>query len=331
MAGAGNVALRAIQHRGWDAWELSRDEVRLLLVPQVGGRIMGLEWRDQSLFFVHPELEGRVENLAGVTDVRAKKKSMGFLYWGGDKTWLAPQSAWTDDAPFLDLDSGAYEFDVDEATPSQLRVTMTSPICRESGAQIIRTIELGSRDWHWTVTHTLRNRSSGNIRWGLWNVSMVMKPARVYLPRAAVSAYPQGIKTFTEEGESAAIRDRVVHPLGTCASIDCVEPRKYKFGVDASEGWILSVIELSHRILAGYLKKFPVFQGAKYAHGCTAEVFCSGEFDYFELEIHGPLVTLEPGQSFSFAEDQCVFDITDRPGTEQELRKLLEKRNYPSP
>ncbi len=323
MAGAGEVALKAVRYRGWDAWELSRDELALILVPQVGGRIMGLKWRDQALYFSHPELAGRVENLAAVSDVRARKKSMGFLYWGGDKTWLAPQSAWTDDAPFLDLDSGAYGLRVDEATSSRVRATMTSPICRETGSQITRAIALGSENQHWTVTHTLFNRSSKPISWGLWSVAMIMKPAWVYLPRAAASAYPQGIRTFPEEGESATIRDRVVHPLGNCARIDCIERRKFKFGVDASEGWVLGVIEIPGRGFAGYLKKFPVFQGATYAHGCSAEVFCSGEFDYFEMEVHGPRVTLEPGQSFSFAEEQWVFDLAGRPNGEQEILNLI--------
>ncbi len=325
MAGAGNVALKTMRYRGWDAWKLSRDELALVLVPQVGGRIMGLQWRDHSLFFSHPELAGRVENLAAVGDVRAKKKSMGFLYWGGDKTWLAPQTAWTEDAPFLDLDSGTYEFTVDEKTSIESRVTMTSPICRETGAQITRTIALGSENPQWIVTHTLFNRSSKSISWGLWSVAMVMKPAQVYLPRSAASAYPQGIKTFPEEGESATIRERVVHPMGACARIDCIEPRKFKFGGDAAEGWILGVIDLPGGTLAAYLKKFPVFQGANYAHACTAEVFCSGEFEYFEMEIHGPRVTLEPGQSFSFAEEQCVFDLADRPKGEPEIRKLIDK------
>ena len=155
---------------------------------------------------------------------------------------------------------------------------------------------------------------------------MVVKPAWVYLPRAAIAAHPQGIKTFPEEGESATIRDRVVHPMGACARIDCLESRKFKFGVDAKEGWILGVIEIPGRDFAGYLKKFPVFQGDEYAHECTAEVFCSGEFDYFEMEVHGPRVTLEPGQSFSFAEEQRVIDIAHRPKGEQEIRKLIDKR-----
>ena len=34
---------------------------------------------------------------------------LGFVLWGGDKTWLAPQDRWTDGDPFLDLDSGAYD------------------------------------------------------------------------------------------------------------------------------------------------------------------------------------------------------------------------------
>jgi len=75
------------------------------LVPQVGGRIMGIRWRGHDLSFTQPELEGQVVDVAAVENPSAKKREMGFPLWGGDKTWLAPQTRWTEGAPFLDLDT----------------------------------------------------------------------------------------------------------------------------------------------------------------------------------------------------------------------------------
>ena len=88
---------------GWRALWLRGPEFKLALVPDVGGRIMGIEWRGQQLAFANPDLEGRTEQVAGVEDVRARKRALGLVLWGGDKTWLAPQARWTDEAPFLDL------------------------------------------------------------------------------------------------------------------------------------------------------------------------------------------------------------------------------------
>ena len=76
---------------------------------------MGIEWRGQQLAFANPDLEGRTEQVAGVEDVRARKPALGLVLWGGDKTWLAPQARWTDEAPFLDLDSGTYDVSIEDA------------------------------------------------------------------------------------------------------------------------------------------------------------------------------------------------------------------------
>jgi hypothetical protein len=33
------------RHKGWVCWYIKNDSVELVLVPQVGGRIMGIVWR----------------------------------------------------------------------------------------------------------------------------------------------------------------------------------------------------------------------------------------------------------------------------------------------
>ena len=39
------------QHKGWDAWHLKNGPLELVLVPHVGGRIMGMIWRKHDLSF----------------------------------------------------------------------------------------------------------------------------------------------------------------------------------------------------------------------------------------------------------------------------------------
>ena len=90
MGGTPNVTLKKSHHKGWDAWQLQCGPLGLILVPQVGGRIMGMLWRGHNLSFTQPEREGQVADLSRIRDVRARKREMGFPLWGGDKTWLAP-------------------------------------------------------------------------------------------------------------------------------------------------------------------------------------------------------------------------------------------------
>jgi len=191
------------------------------LVPQVGGRIMGIRWRGHDLSFTQPELEGQVVDVGAVEDLSAKKREMGFPLWGGVKTWLAPQTRCTEGAPFLDLDSGAYELAIEQAGPDLARVRMTSRVYRETGVQITRTVTMKAGETAWTVDHCLTNGSAAEVEWGPWDVSMVLRTGRVYLPRSPNSAFPGGVKTDAQEDQSVMLRNSVVAQLGALAVIDC--------------------------------------------------------------------------------------------------------------
>lgn len=318
------VTLRKGEHKGWDAWHLQSGPLELVLVPQVGGRIMGMLWRGHNLSFTQPEREGHVEDLSQIQDLHAKKREMGFPLWGGDKTWLAPQTQWTEGVPFLDLDSGSYDLTVEHDGPEMVVVRMTSPICRETGVQISRAVTMSSSAKGWTVAHRLFNAASTEVRWGVWDVSMVLKPGHVFLPRQVASRYPQGVKTFTGEGESVHVREGVVSELESLAIIRCTDPTAFKFGVDATEGWILGVLDVAGLGLVGYRKQVRVFGGMTYGQGCIAEVYNSDRYPYFEMEIHGPVVALAPGEAFELDERQALFDLARRPQSEDEVRRHVE-------
>ncbi len=323
MGDSEHVSITQGKYKGWDSWHLRRGLLELVLVPQVGGRIMGMEWLGRNLSFTDPNLEGQVVDLRGVQDVRAKKQEMGFLLWGGGKTWLAPQTRWTDGVPFLDLDSGPFDIHVDHDESDVLRVRMTSQVCRETGVQITRTVTMQGGTQEWIVTHLMLNASSKEIKWGVWDVTMVLKSGRVYLPTRESSLYPKGVRTFAEEGESVQIRNEVVGELEGIAVITCGQPRAYKFGVDAEEGWMLGVLEVPGLGLVGYRKEVPAFKGQPYGHGCIAEVYNSDRYPYFEMEIHGPISRLKPGESFELEERQALFDVPQWPRSEEEVRRYL--------
>lgn len=298
---------------GWRALWLRGPEFALALVPDVGGRIMGVEWHGQQLAFANPDLAGRTEQVAAVADVRARKRALGLILWGGDKTWLAPQTRWTDEAPFLDLDCGAYEVAIETAPVGSAEVRLTSPVCRESGMQIERRIQMAADTPGWRVTHLLRNCSSATVAWAPWVVGMFRRPAQVFLPTRAASAHPDGVKTYGEEGESRDVRSRVVTRAHDGVRIDCTGNRRFKFGTDAEVGTALAVIDLPGYGRVGIRKHVPTFHPRPYAHGCVAEVFNSAQYPYFELEMHGPVVELGPGESFAFEETVRVEDVADEP------------------
>ena len=76
---------------------------------------------------------------------------------------------------------------------------MTSRVYRETGVQITRTVTMKAGETAWTVDHCLTNGSAVEVEWGPWDVSMVLRTGRVYLPRSPKSAYPGGVKTDAQE------------------------------------------------------------------------------------------------------------------------------------
>ena len=306
MSATAKPELRPVTYKGWEGWQLARGPLALTVVPQIGGRVMGIQWRGQELSFVNPVCEGRIVDVAAISDVHASKQQLGFLLWGGEKTWPAPQSRWTDDVPFIDLDSGAYEFACDEHAGT---ATMISPVCRETGVQIERTVALGDAVGHWKMRHTLRNRSDQPVTWAPWSVAMLLRPAMVFIPVSASSAFSDGLRSFDNEGVSSSVRQRVVAFGDEVAAITCRDPMHFKYGSDAPVGRVLTVMETGAAGAVGLRKSVPTYHLRPYAHGCVIEVFNSDAHPYFEVEVHGPVTTLLPGESFTLAEDLALFDL----------------------
>jgi hypothetical protein len=312
--------IRSAPFKGWDAVWIEGGPLTLILVPEVGGRIMSVVWHGRELAFVNPAYQGRVDDVAAIADLHDYKRRVGFLLWGGEKTWLAPQDRWTDEVPFVDLDSGAYELSLDRTTGA---ATMTSPVCRETGVEIERRLELGPQVGTWCVTHTLRNRSDRVVTWAPWSVDMVLRPATVFLPTGSDSPYPGGVRTFDNEGVSATVRDQVVTFLDDIAVISCRRPVGFKYGTDADPGRLLAVLEAGDSGLVGYRKSVPAYHDRWYGNGCVLEVFNAPALPYLELELHGPLASLQPGESFSVRTDAALFELDVVPSTAAAVRERL--------
>lgn len=312
--------LQSVHYRGWQALRLERGPLALVLVPQVGGRIMAITWKGRELSFVNPEYAGRVIDVASIPDLHEAKRTFGFVLWGGDKTWLAPQDRWTDGDPFLDLDSGAYAPAIDRAAGS---VTMTSPVCRETGVRIERTVTIGQLPGTWSVASRLINASERPLSWAPWDVDMMLRPATVFLPTSRTSAYPQGVKTFAAEGDAVSARDTVVSFVDDVAVVSCDGDIKFKYGVDADSGHILAVLDGGEHGLLGYRKTVPTYHPQPYGHGCVLEIFNASAFPYIEMEVHGPVVSLRPGESFTLTVSSALFALDAMPTTPAAIRNGL--------
>ena len=319
------ISLKEADYAGWrNALWIEHGALTLVLVPQVGGRIMGLRWQDHDLYWVNQTLAGKPIDINAYQHPSLDKGALGFLLWGGDKTWLAPQEGWTGGLPFLDLDSGPYALKVTEASTFQVSIQMTSPICRETEVRIVRTVQLNATDDCWSVIHRIENCSDRILEWGSWGVNMVRRPATVFLPVRSHSPFPEGVKTFETEGDSVAAKPQVISHLEDIIAVSCVDPIKFKYGVDSSKGCILAVLPVDEGRFLGYLKRFPTFHPEPYGHGCVAEVFNASAYPYLELETHGPVKTLKPGESFELTETDQIVELAAMPVTVTDVKAIMK-------
>jgi hypothetical protein len=146
---------------------LSRGELRLGLVPEIGGRLLSVRFRGTELLWRDPELVD--DELRG--HFAPNSGRMGdWVNYGGDKTWPAPQGWDGPDQwpgpPDPVLDSGPYQAVLDGDT-----LTMTSAPDPRTGLRLTRAVTV--LDDGYRLDLRAENISEREVRWALWNVTQL--------------------------------------------------------------------------------------------------------------------------------------------------------------
>ena len=288
---------------GWAGYRLSLGDVGIGIVPQIGGRIMSLTCVGEELFFVQDEYKGEVCYFAEGIDLKKEKQRMGFRYWGGDKTWVAPQEAWSEAVPPLELDAGQYQVKLKENG-----IEMTSLPCRETGLQIIRDIVIKD-DQTIVLNQTFRNISSAVVKWGIWNVTQILRPFDIYLPakKEQIRVY-KGEDMIENVGHKMSIDDDWV-------KVVCDDNTRFKVGGMINQGVIVSLRyttinnERKQGTTIALIRSFEISTNASYAHDAIAEVYNSSQYNYLEVEVHAPIQALKPCEEYSHSQVWKVAKI----------------------
>lgn len=75
----------ATTFEGWKAEELSNEWIRVVIVPQLGGRVMQVRFGEHNYFFVNPKYKGKYIPPAEAA------KTHSWINYGGDKLWPMPE------------------------------------------------------------------------------------------------------------------------------------------------------------------------------------------------------------------------------------------------
>jgi hypothetical protein len=196
------------EFRGWPALLMKQGPLELTVVPSIGGRLMSIRHGGVELAFINEALAGRAPDQSA-TQWQALCGEWSFPLWGGGKTWIAPESQWPDGAPQRDLDSGSYDVLGTWCDAGSMGVELQSAVCRQSGLQVVRRIELSALGT-WTTLHRLINRSNDVKDCGIWDVLMLRRPGivsiRLDAPGGDRSSWHEHIVPFADKGPIGDVR-----------------------------------------------------------------------------------------------------------------------------
>ncbi len=319
MAGLIPCAVAHGDFRGWQAAYLTNGLVRVVAVPDIGGRLMAYDLGDIPYLFVDPYLAGK---LFSPVENQGDGSLAAWKNYGGDKTWPAPQGwdgpdQWPGPPDAL-LDTGRYHLTELTSTGSEAFICMVSPPGSPTGVQITRAarITVGSSRLQLHLTFT--NIAERPIRWSIWDV-VQLRAERVgpdgrltYEPGCVVTApvnprsrFPKGYNVMFGAADNP--QWRVEGGLFVASYLFEIG----KVGLDSRGGWIAFA-----NTAAGYAfaERFAVEPDGDYPDA-GADIECwtvgrgqvatlsydetTGPF-LMETEVLSPFRDIAPGASASF-------------------------------
>lgn len=311
---AGNhCSVKSEDYFGWKAERISNSWVELTIVPQLGGRLMQVNFGGHDFLFVNEQLKGKY--------FPPDEAQHHWYNYGGDKIWPMPEGSkdeehWPGAGGSL-LDDSPYKLEV-LSHNAVCTVRLTGPVDLFTGLQYIRDISI-SGDSPVISFHSVMKNASGYPRsWSQqsvsqYNTSAADDPARINpaiwgltLANPA-SAYIGGYHIRTGMGgESAYTVENglfKVHPLNSGGEV----------WIDSTGGWLAVADGSSQYTMVERIRYRP---GANYPDKATMIFFTTGQhrraitnnsnteteahpIHYMEAEINSPIVELAPGESYA--------------------------------
>ena len=284
--------------------QLENENVRVILEPNMGGRVVEYAWKGINALHEDPSLDGYIYK-PGNPSV---EPSGGRCDIGPEEIIARHPALWL----------GTWKAEI--TGPRSAR--MTSVEDKNTGAQLIRDFRLDKNSSHLRFTQTIRNVSGETKRYFHWGRTFAAGDGICLIPLTPDSRFP---KRYIMYGPGPIINYRPdEHPNVTVRDnffIITGEPPEPQWGLDSYAGWLAYITKSS--LL--FVKKFPVYPDRPYGEIPAPTVvvwYCKDQM--CELEPIGPREKILPGKSVSFTEDWWLFPCPYPPDKQADLKGLAE-------
>jgi hypothetical protein len=152
-----------VDFEGWHGQQMSNPWMKLIFVPENGGRLMQVIFAGHPYLFVNPGLAGKY-----FPPTNGK-----WFNYGGDKLWLLPEGNddeqhWPGNSDLID--DGPFTFrKLSEG--KRCEIELTSPADPQTGIQFSRTIRLDADSPQVRFHASMKNISGHTLDWSMQSVS----------------------------------------------------------------------------------------------------------------------------------------------------------------
>jgi hypothetical protein len=279
-------AIARVDFHGWEAIALRNPVAEAVVVPAIG-RIMRFGLRvgggeaSPAPFWSHPDLSSMLP-----------ADENGWINYGGDKAWPAPQSAWPAIAgrvwpPPQTFDAAPYAASIDGN-----RVRLVSPVDRFYGIRVTRAIAIDPAKPILTIETTYDKVRGAPVRVAVWSITQLEAPERLFVRLPERASFPGGYALRLP----AAPRD-----LRTDGRLLSLAQDPVQKTMIVSDGDALAWIGRGLDLLIENVTDEPADAAARWPDSAHAQIYTNprGSESYVELELLGPLHDLRPGDRAS--------------------------------
>ena len=290
--------------------------MKLIFVPQNGGRLMQVIFNEHPYLFVNPRYAGKY---------LPPSTSQWFNY-GGDKLWVLPEGNddeqhWVGNSDVLD--DGPFEFQTLSQGP-RCEISLTGPADPQTGLQFSRTVSIGSGfTTHQVSCHReKRDRPSDRMVRAIGLAVRHRRCERFFAPQSETSG------AFSRTNPSSSYLNRYHVKFGPAenSAVQVREnglfaghyvPLAAELWIDSKDGW-LAVVDGDTRY--AMVERFHYDESRQYPGKASVIFWINGPelrqhpdgsttfgsdgkeppTFYMEAELNSPMVRLEPGEAFNF-------------------------------
>lgn len=306
VSAAEKVTVERVTYRGWiDSYRITAGPYSVVVVPQIGGRIMEYSIRGRNVIWENPEEFG-------------KTYSIGRKDWhnfGGYKTWLAPQDSWVW-PPDPNLDYATVSVEILQTKDGIPILKLTGSPSLSKGVLFTKEISLDGNG-EVTLKQRMHNIGGKPINYSVWDNTQVKTPCFVVFPVRAKSRFEGKLHYIWQDSNTSR---QFMIKKGLCVATYLGDIGK--IGTDSDGPWMVWFNDN-----LAYAKLFsPMEKGKEYPdEGCSAELFTSeAKLGYVEMEVLSPMSKLSPGEGTELTERWRIFELSQPVTDENRALKAVD-------